>query len=505
MGLLAPHGRRLLEASRLFWEGDGGGAEFTLKLHGMKQKWMLNSMLIVILIVLVAIGAYSVSMSSYYYKSIQASLETKAKTATDFFANYITKTYAEYYQSAYKYTELFDERDRLELQFINASGRIEVSSYGLAAGTSPGTPDIANAVKSKSVASWIGENPSTGEHVIAVSSPMVYSTGQVVGVIRYVSSLRLADRQVAVNVLLASGLGLAIVLLTFLLNLFFIRSILAPVREVTVMTRQIADGGYGGQIENKYSDEIGEMVDSINQMSLQISRSEKMKAEFISSVSHELRTPLTAITGWGETLLYDEGLGEDSRRGLEIILKEARRLTNMVEELLDFTRIEDGRFTVSIEKVDIEAELGETLLAYGELLRQDGIELEFVQSSEQIPVIPGDPERLKQVFLNILDNAAKHGGSGKRIVVSLGLAKNYGDTGRDYVRVRVRDFGPGIPPDELPHVKYKFYKGSSKARGSGIGLAVCDEIIRLHGGVLSIENAADVGVVVTILLPLSSV
>jgi signal transduction histidine kinase len=460
-------------------------------------------MLIIILIILVGIGAFSVSISSYYYKSIQAGLETKAKTATDFFANYITKTYAEYYQSAYKYTELFNERDRLELQFINASGKIEVSSYGLAAGTSPGTPDISEAVRTGRVCTWKGENPSTGERIIAVSSPMIYSNGQVVGVIRYVSSLRLVDRQVTVSVLLASALGLAIILLTFLINLIFIRSIVAPVQEVTVMTRQIADGGYGGQIENKYSDEIGEMVNSINEMSMQISRSEKMKAEFISSVSHELRTPLTAITGWGETLMYDEGLSEDSRKGLEIILKEAKRLTNMVEELLDFTRIEDGRFTISIEKMDVEAELEESMLAYGELLKQDGIELEFVQPSEQIPIIPGDPERLKQVFLNILDNAAKHGGSGKRIVVSISVVKNYNESGRDYVRVRVRDFGPGIPPDELPHVKYKFYKGSSKARGSGIGLAVCDEIVRLHGGILSIENAADTGTVVTVLLPVA--
>lgn len=464
---------------------------------------MLNSMLIVILIVLVGIGAYSVSISSYYYKSIQTSLETKAKTATDFFANYITKTYAEYYQSAYKYTELFNERDRLELQFINTSGKIEVSTYGLTAGTSPGTMDVTQAIKTKTVASWMGENPATGERIIAVSSPMIYSNNQVVGVMRYVSSLRLVDKQVTVNILIASGLGLIIILLTFLLNLIFIRSIIVPVQEVTVMTRHIADGGYGGQIKNKYSDEIGEMVDSINEMSLQISRSEKMKTEFISSVSHELRTPLTAITGWGETLLYDEGLGEDSRKGLEIILKEARRLTNMVEELLDFTRIEDGRFTVSLEQLDVEAELEESIIAYGELLKQDGIELEYIKPTEEIPIIPGDAERLRQVFLNLLDNAAKHGGSGKRIVATINTVKNYNDSGRDYVRIRIRDFGPGIPADELPHVKYKFYKGSSKARGSGIGLAVCDEIVRLHSGYLIIENAADTGTMVSILLPVT--
>jgi hypothetical protein len=140
-----------------------------LKLHGMKQKWMLKAGYRNI-VVLIGIGAFSVSISSYYYKSIQASLETKAKTATDFFANYITKTYAEYYQSAYKYTELFSERDRLELQFINAAGKIEVSSYGLAAGTSPGTPDIANAVRLKKVSSWMGRTPHRRAHHRRVKS-----------------------------------------------------------------------------------------------------------------------------------------------------------------------------------------------------------------------------------------------------------------------------------------------------------------------------------------------
>jgi hypothetical protein len=108
---------------------------------------------------------------------------------------------------------------QLELQFINTSGKIEVSTYGLAAGTSPGTMDVTQAIKTKTVASWMGENPATGERNIAESSPMIYSNNQVVGVMRYVSSLRLVDKQVTVNILIASGLGLIIILLTFLLNL----------------------------------------------------------------------------------------------------------------------------------------------------------------------------------------------------------------------------------------------------------------------------------------------
>ena len=111
-----------------------------------------------------------------------------------------------------------------------------------------------------------------------------------------------------------------------------------------------------------------------------------------------------------------------------------------------------------------------------------------------LPAISGDPERLKQVFCNVLDNAAKHGGAGKRIDTAL--------TEEDGAQViRIRDYGPGIPEGDLPYVKQKFYKGASKARGSGIGLAVCDEIIKLHDGTFTIENAYGGGCLVTIRLP----
>lgn len=107
----------------------------------------------------------------------------------------------------------------------------------------------------------------------------------------------------------------------------------------------------------------------------------------------------------------------------------------------------------------------------------------------------GDPHRLRQVFCNVLDNAAKHGGAGKRIDVTMTV-------GQESAYIYIRDFGGGIPQDELPHVKYKFYKGSSKARGSGIGLAVCEEIITRHEGILDIRNAEGGGCQVTLQLPL---
>ncbi len=474
-----------------------------MKIKGLKKRWLLNSMLVTFVIVLVGLGAFAVAVSSNYYLGIQISLENKAKTATDFFANYITKTYAEYYQSAYKYTEKFDERDILELQFINSRGRVEISTYGITAGDSPGTDDITQAIETKKISVWRGKSPTTGERIIAVSSPMIYSTGQVVGVMRYVSSLKKVDKQVVLNILAAAGIGVLILVFVFTVNLFFIRSIVRPIGQIMSVTRSIADGSYGALIENNYNDEIGELAAAINEMSIAISRTDKMKSEFISSVSHELRTPLTAITGWGETLMYDTEMSNDSKKGISIILKEARRLTRMVEDLLDFTRMENGRFTVNISQIDVEAELEEAVFTYGEILRQEKINLEYTPTDEGLPIIAADPQRLKQVFLNILDNAAKYGREGKRIIVDIGLEQGYEGSDKDYVKITVRDFGPGIPEDELPHVKDKFYKGSSKERGSGIGLAVCDEIVRLHRGILNIANAEGGGTVVTVLLPVN--
>ena len=195
--------------------------------------------------------------------------------------------------------------------------------------------------------------------------------------------------------------------------------------------------------------------------------------------------------------LSDSNAKKPWKRGVDIIFREAERLTGMVMELLEFTRIQDGRFNLRIELLDISAELEDALFTYGELMRQAGVELNYTPSPVEIPLIPGDPERLKQVFLNLLDNASKHGGDGKKVDVSI-LQKG------DGVQITVRDYGHGIPEAELPHVKEKFYKGSSKNRGTGIGLAVCDEIVTRHGGELQVENAEGGGCRVTVILPMES-
>ena len=464
------------------------------KTGGLRRRWLLNTVGVVFALGLVCVMAVTASYATYYYSNMQSDMENRAKTTTDFFADYINQDYGDYYQSCITYAKTFEDKGKIELQFINNQGSLVASSYGPWAGPSPSTSDIWDAISIRDKSSYIGRDPDTGERIMAVSCPMIYSNGEVIGVLRYVTSLRNADLQVLMIALIAVTVGLLFIGSIFFLSSFFIRSILVPVSQINATAKRIAAGSYGVQIPGQYDDEIGELVSTINDMSVKIGQAEKTQTEFISSVSHELRTPLTAISGWGETLLTSENLDTETRRGVVIIAREAKRLTGMVEELLEFTRMQDGRFTLHVETADILAEFEDTVFMYGNRLKQEGICLHYDGCDEEIPEIPCDVARMRQVFLNILDNAAKHGGEGKRIDASIAHEGSF-------VVIRMRDYGPGIPEEELPHVKLKFYKGSSKARGSGIGLAVCEEIVTMHGGTLTLENAEGGGTLVTISIP----
>ena len=466
------------------------------RFSGLSKRWGVNILSVICVIGLACVLLVTTVFAAYYYTGMESDMRRRAEETANFFADYLNQNYSDYYQSCITYTRTFEDRNSLELQFITAEGRLVVSSYGHWAGKSPTTSDISDALESHKIQRYVGADPMTGERIMAVSSPMIYGDGEIIGVLRYVTSTQRIDQQILTIALCATGAFLVILAAVLFSGSFFIRSILNPVEQITQKAKRIASGSYGVQIQTKYNDEIRELAETVNEVSVKLNHHDKMQTDFISSLSHELRTPLTAITGWSETLLSDPELDEQTRRGVSIIRSETQRLTGMVVELLDFTRIQDGRFTLNVEQADIRGEFEDAVYMYGSRLSQDGITLELLDNDDDIPEIPCDHLRMRQVFLNILDNAAKHGGEGKRIEASMVRED-------EEIVIRIRDFGPGIPEDELPLVKRKFYKGSSKVRGTGIGLAVCDEIVELHGGSLVLENAPGGGTLVTVRLPVS--
>ena len=463
-----------------------------VKIRGIRRRWLLNSVAIVLLILALAVSAFAAMLWSYYYEGSADDLERKSASAANGFRMY---TRSDYRAAAQQTVTSYEDKSSLELQFLDTTGAVLYSGNDLTAGSTPGTPDIQQALSGVSGRPWRGRDPATGEHILAASSPVIYQ-GEVVGVIRYVTSMSGIDRQFVFAIAVIAVIALGIFAMVYFSNLYFVRSIVEPLAGVTQIAREIADGSYGVQIEKQFDDEIGELTDAINDMSRKIRQAEKTQSEFISSVSHELRTPLTAITGWAETIQNGEcRSANDIRKGMNIIVSESKRLNNMVEELLEFSRMEDGRFTLSVEPLDLKAELEDAVYTYTEFFRKEDIALNYTDGPEELLPISGDPERLRQVFCNLLDNAGKHGGVGKRIDVSVRQEEE------DAV-IRIRDYGPGAPEEELPFLKNKFYKGSSKARGSGIGLAVCEEIVTRHEGTLEVGNAEGGGFQVTIRLPI---
>ena len=266
--------------------------------------------------------------------------------------------------------------------------------------------------------------------------------------------------------------------------------------EINRAARQIALGDYDSRIEKKTNDEIGELCDTINYMAGEISAAERMKNDFISSVSHELRTPLTAIKGWAETLRQGGASDQElTEKGLDVIIGEAERLSGIVEELLDFSRMQGGHLVMRFGRTDILAELSEAVFLFRDRAVREGIELLYIEP-EALPPVLGDPARLKQVFINIIENAIKYTNRGGLIRVETA------EMGA-HVQIVISDTGVGISKEDLPNIKNKFYKANKTRPGSGIGLALADEIVRRHKGRLDIDSEEGVGTTVTILLPVA--
>ena len=462
---------------------------------GIKGRWMMNSLSFVLVILAVVMILISVGISGYYYATVRDNLVSRATTAADTFRKYFTETYDQFYTQAESTVTTFQEQDKLEEQFLDSTGRILLSTSGLSGGGMASTEDATQALATQKTAVFTGRDPLSGERVMSVTTPLLSARGDLIGGVRFITSLRIVERQIWIIIGIALLACFVFLVLVVASNSYFVKSIVDPVLKINTIAKEIAAGRYGVRLQKTYDDEIGELCDTINYMSDEISRAERMKNDFISSVSHELRTPLTAIGGWSETLLA--GGGEDPEevmQGLTIIQKESNRLTRMVEELLDFARIESGRMKLEVELFDLSIELYEAVYMYENLLHKSGIKLNYDEDVDANYYINGDRHRMKQVFLNILDNAAKYGGDGKKIDITLRR-----DGGK--VVAIVRDYGQGIPEAELPFVKEKFYKGSSKQRGSGIGLAVTDEILSLHGGTLDIASTLGAGTTVTVTLP----
>ena len=458
----------------------------------LTKRWLFRSAVLTVAILLVICFVCGFFVRNYYYDTVYNKLRSYSSgIVTNYFNSYTTD--AEFAAGAVDFVSEFSEKSSAEVWVIDKSGKVIVSSSGFGI-SYPEMPDYYEALDSKDESlftSWEGKIES-GEKIMAVTTLIKDDNSAVRGAVRYITSLDAVDSQLITVYCMIGFVFLIIALIVLISGFIFVSSIVKPIKEINETTKLIAGGNMDARIDHYlYKDEIGELCDSINNMAAEISTADRLKNDFISTVSHELRTPLTAIKGWGETILQvsdtDPAL---TQRGMNVIIDEATRLSGIVEELLDFSRIQNGALSLRIEKMDILAELDETVFAFKDRAKREGVDL--VYNAPDLPApMDGDADRIKQVFVNILDNALKYTKQGGKINVTADVAD-------DKIKITISDTGCGISAEDLPHVKEKFYKTNMTVHGSGIGLAVADEIVKLHKGTLDIDSVLGEGTTVTL-------
>ncbi|KEQ25773.1 sensor histidine kinase [Paenibacillus tyrfis] len=461
--------------------------------RSLRRQVVMRFLGIVLLTLILMEGVFFFAVRQFYYNGIANVLTNHAVVSANFYANFAGDLFYNNLSQHLNRMVQYFAYETAELEIVDRNGTVLAASSGFAVQESIRTSDVKEAWSGRTGV-WTGNQAVTNERVMAVSNPLVYQ-GQTLAVIRYVTSLTEVDRVLRTIYAVSAGVGVVVLLLVLLVSLPFANSIVRPIKRMTAASAEMAKGRFDVRVNESYDNEIGELAGTLNYMAREIVRSEALKNDFISSISHEIRTPLSSIKGWSETILTG-GMDdkEETRLGLGIITKETDRLIGLVEELLDFSRLHEKSITLDLARVPMNELLGEAVLQMRSKAEQKRIDLQLSVPSEPVTVI-GDTNRLKQVCLNLIDNALKFTGPDGHIAISLERED------RDAV-VRVADNGIGISREHLGNVQTKFYQADPKAEGTGIGLAICREIVDLHQGAIRLDSAEGEGTTVTVRLPL---
>lgn len=459
--------------------------------RSIKTRLVINFMLIIVITVIIFEIVLINGIKQYYYKNVENILVNEIELSIDYYLRYFSSEALE--DIVIDDIDVFWQHTEAQVQILDPNGKLLMDSLGVKNDDSNLYPDIQMAIAGQN-GSWIGNVDYYDGLVMSVSAPIKYEN-RIIGIIRFISSLKEVNKTIFTLTMILLGMGFMVIVISGVVSIFLANSIVRPLKEVTKVAEKMANGQLKVRSNIKLKDEIGKLSDTLNYMAEELIKKEQIKNDFISSISHELRTPLTSIKGWAVTL---KSLGIEDKEvildGLDIIEKESDRLTAMVEELLDFSRFVSGRIKLEKDEFDIK----NTIEMIGKQLKPRAVNnnIDFnVNVENDIGTFIGDENRIKQVLINLLDNAFKFTPEGGKVELNA-----YKDS--DTLILEVKDTGIGIPEEDLSRVKEKFYKGKNSKSHSGIGLSICDEIVKLHNGTLDIYSALNEGTRVVVRLPI---
>jgi len=459
-------------------------------MKSIKTRLTFNFMLVIIITVFILEILLINFVKQYYCKNAEDILSNQIMISSEFYSRYFSNTTLK--DNVLDNVDVFWKQTSAQVQIIDLQGNILMDSIGFISEKGLQSPDYQKALIGEK-GTWIGRVEYDDQYVMSISYPL-RSNDEIEGVLRFITSLSEINKNIKRISWIFISIGLVVIVISGAVSLFLSRSIIYPIKEVTNTAEKMALGNFKVRSKKKVDDEIGKLSDTLNYMAEEILKKDQLKNEFISSVSHEIRTPLTAIKGWAILLNSGELRDKDTfGEGLIIIEKESERLTSMVEELLDFSKFVSGKISLNREEIDI-GELIQYIEKYmSPRASRENIKF-IVEIFHNIPNIYIDYNRIKQVLINILDNAFKFTQRGGTVKLTASLIEAY-------LIISVQDNGCGISPEELPKIKDKFYKGKNSKSQNGIGLSISDEIVKLHDGSLEIVSELSCGTMVTIKLP----
>lgn len=434
---------------------------------------------------------YIHSVIEYYYDNMRGELLSQAKYNADLFLTYLSSE--DLMEVVIENKNQFYRSNDTQVQILNNTGMVLYDSLGTdMVGRVLTSSDVRHA-QENSHGSTIGPVQYDDHNVMSLSYPLRSQANQV-GIIRLTTSLRTVDALIAQRGFVSVIFGGIVVILSVILAYIVSRLIISPISNLTKVAVRLADGQFNVRADESSAGEIGELAKTMNFMSDNIEKKEKLKNEFISSVSHELRTPLTSIKGWAITLQTPDVPQALNQEGLKIIEQESERLSDMVEDLLDFSRLSSGR--IQLKKSDFNiVEIAKSIITQVRPRTRDKqIDMVFNYAQAE-QMVMADEGRIKQLLLNIIDNAIKFTPNGGTILTNI--------TEEDgIIRLSVTDTGIGISEEEIDLVTEKFWKGSTSASHTGLGLSICEEIAKAHGGNLEITSRVNVGTTISVNLPI---
>ncbi|SHH17482.1 sensor histidine kinase [Tepidibacter thalassicus] len=458
-------------------------------MNSIKFRIYKQNGIIIVGIVLILEIIFLLTVRIYYFESVKQELINKAQISSSFYNKILI---SEKIDKKARYILEDNSNDKVfYMQIFDLDKRMIIDSYGLNLSEVVEAEDIKEALNGNTKIIK-QKNKVTNEEIMAISVPLYY-LNDISGVLRYVISVEDIDKNFFYICVISILIGILVIVITFLFSSFLVRDIIGPIEELTDIAKIIASGDFSKKAVKRNDDEIGRLADTFNYMLDEIQKSNLIKNEFISSISHEIRTPLTSIQGWSEVMITGDADEEEIDEGLKIIYEESKRLTGLVDELLDFSKLELDKINLNLEYIDINKLVLEIYNYFKKRFEKEKIKV-YLSINKGKCLIKGDINRLKQVFINIIDNSIKF--SQENGVISI-----KSDCRCGFVLVEIKDNGIGIPKKDLDKVTDKFYKGEPKKSGSGIGLAICKKIVNLHKGEFIIESVEGKGTKVVVKLP----